>query len=81
MLSKINSLSIEKDQDGNIESAEISFGPHFAVRVDHEGRDESLRFVLVATHHGFMADASEVGGELEEIIYKIRNLYPQNTVD
>ena len=38
-------------------------------------------FVLVATHHGFRADASEVDGELERIIEEIRHAHPDAEVD
>ena len=38
-------------------------------------------FILGATHHGFKADASEVMGELEQIINEIRLSHPDATVD
>ena len=34
-----------------------------------------------ATHHGFKADASEVGGELENFINEIRRAHSKNSVD
>jgi len=40
-----------------------------------------VSFVLVATHHGFKADASEVDGELERIIEEVRRAHPETTVD
>lgn len=36
---------------------------------------------LLAMHHGFAAEASEVGGELEAIIYEVRRLHPHTGVD
>jgi len=81
MENEIRSVNIDKNENGKYNSIEVTFGPHFVVRIDNESNDGKLRFVLVATHHGFMADASKVGGELEEIIYKIRELYSKNTVD
>lgn len=44
----------------------IVFGPHYFVDLIQEGG--SVTFVLGATHHGFKADASELGGELERFI-------------
>ena len=81
MKNEIRTVNIEKEEEGKYKSVEITFGPHFIVRIDNEGEEGKLRFVLVATHHGFCADASEINGELEKFIYKIRDLYPQNTVD
>ena len=40
-----------------------------------------VSFVLVATHHGFKADASEVSGELERIIEEVRRVHPETAVD
>jgi hypothetical protein len=34
-----------------------------------------------ATHHGFKADASEIGGELEGLISEIRRAHPKSLVD
>ena len=54
---------MDKSETGEIESVRIRFGPHFVVVVRDDG--ESVRFELVATHHGFAADASTVGGQLD----------------
>jgi hypothetical protein len=43
--------------------------------------DDRVRFVLGATHHGFIADASEVDGELERVVNEIRRAHPDLTVD
>jgi hypothetical protein len=41
----------------------------------------AVTFVLGATHHGFKADASQVNGELEKIIYEVRGNHAANLVD
>ena len=41
----------------------------------------NVSFELVATHHGFKADASEVNGELERIIQEVRHAHPDTTLD
>lgn len=47
----------------------------------HQERDGAVTFRMGATHHGFKADASEVGGELEGFINEIRCAHPANSVD
>lgn len=69
----------EKDAVGEIEAARIRFGPHYLVEIrKNQGR---LSFKLVATHHGFRADASEVDSELERIIEEVRQAHPDASVD
>jgi len=57
----------------------VNFGPHYFVDIFE--KDGKATFVLGATHHGFMVDASEVNGELEKIIYEVRGAHPDKTVD
>ena len=57
----------------------VFFGPHYFVDVFE--KDGKATFVVGATHHGFMADASEVGGELEKIVYEVRDRHPETAVD
>jgi hypothetical protein len=72
-------VTIERSPSGEITRARIRFGPHHEVEVwDENGR---TRFSLVATHHGFAADASEVPSELERIIEEIRRSHPDLVVD
>jgi hypothetical protein len=72
-------VSTEKDQKGVVKVARIRFGPHHVVEVRKRGK--KTIFTLVATHHGFRADASLPGGELEKIIEEIRGTRPETTVD
>jgi hypothetical protein len=69
----------ERDANGEVTEARIRFGPHYLVEVRKDRG--TVSFVLVATHHGFKADASEVDGELERIIEEVRRAHPETTVD
>ena len=80
MIKGINAVEIEKDAEGNYTHVRLVFGPHYFVEL-HRGARGAVTFVLGATHHGFKADASEVGGELEEFIGEIRQAHPKNLVD
>lgn len=79
-LNGIRNVETKKNAQGQYESVRLVFGPHYFVEL-HLERSGRVTFVLGATHHGFKADASEVGGELERFIYAIRDAHPQNTVD
>jgi len=72
-------LQSETDANGEIMLVQIRFGPHYSVEVREE-RGETL-FKLRYTHHGFKADASQVGGELEAIVEEVRRSHPQASVD
>jgi hypothetical protein len=76
-----NPITVETEHgaDGQIVAARIRFGPHYLVEVRGDG--SSVSFTLVRTHHGFSADASEVGGELETIIDEVRRARPAAAVD
>ena len=47
----------------------------------HRESNGNVTFALGATHHGFRADASDVDGELEQIINEIRRAHPTNLID
>lgn len=76
----IRTIDIEKDARGQYTSVRLVFGPHYFVEL-HNEKNGKVTFVLGATHHGFKADASEVGGELEKIISEVRSAHPKNGVD
>jgi hypothetical protein len=80
MLEGIRTIEVDRDADGTAKHVRLVFGPHYFVEL---GREDSghLTFVLGATHHGFRADASDVGGELETIINEIRRGHPEAVVD
>lgn len=75
----ISKVTIQRDENGNYKSVELLFGPHYFVDIVKEGG--KVTFILGATHHGFKADASEVGGELERFIYEIRERHSDNLID
>jgi hypothetical protein len=80
MLKGIRTVDVEKDSNGNYKRVRLVFGPHYFVEL-HRGPGDTVSFVLGATHHGFKADASEVGGELEKFIGEIRQAHLNNLVD
>lgn len=78
-MEKIREVTLKKGRTGRYERVRLVFGPHYFVDL-FEDRGK-LAFVLGATHHGFKADASEIGGELESFIEEIRENHPENRVD
>ena len=52
------------------ENVKIVFGPHYFVDIMKE--DDQVKFVIGTTHHGVVLDASEIDGELEQVIEKIK---------
>jgi len=76
----IREVNVQEDGKGNYKKVSLMFGPHFGLNIseDEEGK---VNFTLVATHHGFEADASEVDGELEEIIREVREEHPEKVTD
>lgn len=79
-LKGIRTIEVKKDAKGDYQDVRLVFGPHYFVEL-HRERDGKVTFVLGATHHGFKADASEVGGELEHFVNEIRRAHPNNEVD
>jgi hypothetical protein len=76
----IREVNIEKDQNGNYKRLQVVFGPHYFFDLVTNEQGE-VTVYLGATHHGFKADASEVNGELEKIIYEIRGTHPEKAID
>ncbi len=76
----IGQPEIEKDERGRIKRVYVQFGPHYFVDIMPNETGE-LTLYLGATHHGFNARATDVGGELEKIIYEIREMHPDLTFD
>ena len=78
-MEQIREVNIEKNEAGEYKKVRVVFGPHFMLEVtDTDGK---IEFSLVATHHGFRADASEVNGELETIINDVKKKHPGNEID
>jgi len=74
------SVNVQKNSKGKIISVGLGFGPHYFLDLKID-KDEKLSFILGATHHGFKAEASVVGGELEKFINEIRTKYPEAQID
>ena len=75
----IRDVEIEYDEYGKHKSVKIIFGPHHCIKIKNNKDNCSL--CLVATHHGFIADATEADGELSEMINNIRDNFPKNKID
>ena len=76
----IREADVQTAADGVIANVRLVFGPHHFVEL-HRRQDGGVDFVLGATHHGFLADASIVGSPLEGIINEVREAHPDLTVD
>ncbi|HJP82740.1 MAG TPA: hypothetical protein VJ835_04470 [Fimbriimonadaceae bacterium] len=72
-------IEIEKETIDGYNCVRLVFGPHYAVEVRQKGQTFDL--AVVATHHGIRVDASEVGGELEQIINALRQERPELRID
>ena len=79
MTEGIRTVETDQDAQGDYTRVRLVFGPHYFVELYRE--ETGVSFVLGATHHGFKADASEVGGELERLINEVRQAHPENMVD
>lgn len=79
---KTDMITIEtkKDARGHCHKLRVVFGPHYFLEVEST-KSGKTEFRLGATHHGFKADATEVNGELEQIISEIRRLHPGSVID
>ena len=76
----IRKVEETKDTSGKYKRVRVTFGPHYCIELNAlESGGVSLS--LVATHHGFRADASKVNGELEKIIQAVRGAFPKNLID
>lgn len=75
----IREVKIRHDRHGHPKSVTVRFGPHHYLAVRVRGTQVSV--TLGATHHGFTADASIPGGELDDVIERIRGLFPAQAED
>ena len=76
----IREADVQTDASGVITNVRLVFGPHHGVEL-HRREDGGVDFVMGATHHGFLADASVADSELEGIINDVREAHPDLTVD
>lgn len=75
----IRSLEVTKDASGKTTSINVLFGPHYFFEIKEV--DNRVIVELGVTHHGFKADASEIGKGLEEIIWHIKEKFPETSFD
>ena len=71
---RISEPEVTRNSNGKITAVRFAFGPHYFVEVT--SGEEDLTFHVGATHHGISADASEVGGELEQFVEELKKDHP-----
>lgn len=76
-MERVGPVTIERHSDGQQPGVSITFGPHYFVDIYEDGW--KVTFQLGTTHHGFRADASEVGGELERFIDEVKQAHSENS--
>ena len=74
---RIEEPQIERDARGKITRVSLTFGPHHFVEVFVE--NGKVHASLGSTHHGIKADASEVNGELEQLLNSLMHAHPDKT--
>jgi hypothetical protein len=80
MLKGIRTVDSDSNKDGEYTRVRLVFGPHYFVEI-HADESDRVTFIVGATHHGFKADASEVGGELERLINEVGESHPEKAID
>ena len=68
---KIRNLKINQDNDGKISDISFVFGPHHFLEVSLD--KDKVKLKLGATHHGFEINGSDIGGDLDKLIWDIRS--------
>ena len=76
----IREANVQTDTNGDITHVRLVFGPHHFVEL-HRREEGGVDFMMGATNHGFLADASVVNGELEGIINEVRDAHSDLAVD
>jgi len=75
----IRKIDIKKDKNGRYKQVLVTFGPHYGVNIfEKNGR---VVFELVATHHGFRADATDLPSELEKLINEVMYNHKDMVID
>ena len=63
----------------NNDSISIAFGAHHYINITKE--NEKLFCEIGCTHHGVKFEATEVHSELQYVIDRLRELYPNHITD
>ncbi|MGD1001264.1 MAG: hypothetical protein ABSA67_11270 [Candidatus Brocadiia bacterium] len=79
MAGSIRDLHLDVDSAGKVCELRVAFGPHYSLHLQVERGKP--KFTVRASHHGVELDASEINGQLEKAIDKLRAAYPASQVD
>ena len=63
---------------GGIEAVVVRLAPHHLVVITGGAKPTVS---MACTHHGFVAEAFELNGQLEQVINHVRNRFPELRVD
>jgi hypothetical protein len=63
---------------GGVEAVAVRIAPHYLVVIT--GGDKP-KVSLACTHHGFVAEAFELNGQLEQVVNHVRQHFPALRVD
>ena len=63
---------------GGVEAVVVRVAPHYLVVITGGAKPTVS---LACTHHGFVAEAFELNGQLEQVINHIRKRFPELRVD
>lgn len=80
MDNEIREVKVEKDENGKVKSVTVVFGPHYFIEIMPNEAGKLILYIG-ATHHGFSADATQVGKGLEAIIEEVRRNHPELVFD
>lgn len=73
----IRAIEVTRGRDG-AECVVISLAPHYTVVITG---GEKPKVGVSYTHHGFVAEAFELNGQLEQVINHVRKQFPKLRVD
>jgi hypothetical protein len=63
---------------GGVEAVVVRVAPHYLIVITGGAKPTVS---MACTHHGFVAEAFEVNGQLEQVINHIRKRFPELRVD
>ena len=63
---------------GGVEAVVVRVAPHYLIVITGGAKPTVS---MACTHHGFVADAFELNGQLEQVINKVRKHFPKLRVD
>ncbi len=63
---------------GGVEAVVVRLAPHYLIVITGGAKPTVS---MACTHHGFVAEAFELNGQLEQVINHVRNRFPKLRVD